>query len=182
MKGKVGKTSKSLRTSWKWLQSHWGFPNSSLPAQWSLCPHPLPPCPSAQNMGCWLGECLAVECCLFLLRSLEVGLVFSVWSAWTSATWSLPCCLLSPALYLPQCRSCPCTGLLEHFASPPPPPHPPLPPDKVRCAKCPPVRLVCILEKIPGVEPALRPRLVRSFSCYTVQVALHPGFLSFDLL
>ena len=65
---------------------------------------------------------------------------------------------------------------------PPPPPHPPLPPDKVRCAKCPPVRLVCILEKIPGVEPALRPRLVRSFSCYTVQVALHPGFLSFDLL
>ena len=160
--------------------------------QTSPCLHNGPsaptPCPSAQNMGCLLGSVGGRICCLFLLCSLEVALVSRVWSAWASALWSLACCQLSPALCLPQCRSCPCTSLLEHFAPPPPPPGRqsiPLPRFSIVLwsAVCKmPSCLACLHPIFSGMEPALRPRLVCSFSCYRVQIALHPGFLSFDLL
>ena len=58
---------------------------------------------------------------------------------------------------------------------------PPPPPRQSAVCKMPSC-LACLHPVFSGVEPALRPRLVRSFFCYTVQVALHPGFLSFDLL
>ena len=69
-------------------------------------------------MWCFMEEGVLVAKCIVysLFCGLEAPLIPSIWSVWTSAEWKLPWCLLGPALCLPQCRSCPCTYLLEHFS------------------------------------------------------------------
>ena len=73
---------------------------------------------SAQHMWCFMEEGVLVAKCIVysLFCGLEAPLIPSIWSVWTSAEWKLPWCFLGPALCLPQCRSCPCTYLLEHFS------------------------------------------------------------------
>ena len=148
----------------------------------TMVPLPPTPFPSAQNMGCSLGL-LAVK--------------YVVYSS--SATWKLPSFLVFGVLELLQCRACPAAYCLqlsvfcsvEGILAPaswsilPPRQRVSLPRFRsvYSSAVCKmPSYLACLRLTFSGVESALTPCLVCSFSCYRVQVALHPGSLRFDLL